>query len=116
MAGRSDGAFRELLVGHVAHQARGRPSRRMDLVHYGLHADFVNVGDENRGTVGGEHARDRAPDPRTSPGDDRGTSPYVVCSHVPRPQFRSASARQLPDHDPKVRLPRGAGIGRSAFP
>jgi hypothetical protein len=80
------GTLRERLVRDIAHQARRGSARGADLVHDGLRAQFVDVGDQNCGTVGGEQPRHRPSDPRTSPGDDRGTTPNVVRGH-PGPQF-----------------------------
>jgi hypothetical protein len=85
LARRGDGALGELLVGNVPRQARGSASGRQDLGRHGLQADRVNVGDEDRGAVRGQQARDRAPDSRACPGDDRGASPYVVCGHASSP-------------------------------
>ncbi len=109
LAGRCDGALRELLVGDVAHRARGRAPRSVDLVHHSLRAGFVNVVGENRGTVGGEQARDGAPDPRTSTGDDRGTFPLRRMWPCIRPfDYCPAAAGSLPT----IGQPQGGSIGR----
>ena len=63
LASRGHGTLRELRLGDIAHQAGGGSARGADLVHDGLHAHFVDVGDQNCGTVGGEQARDRPSDP-----------------------------------------------------